>query len=397
MGLRELGLRRAYDSGACDTDVLLDFYVPALGAAVRYDRLAGFFSSASLAVAARGIAGLIHNGGTMRLVACPQFPRSDLELLSSLGDAADFMSLAERAAMAALDVDRLADEIARDHVRALGWMLAEGRLEIRLAVPRDMDTFREGLFHQKVGLIADSFGDVITFSGSINETAAAWLENVEQFMVFRSWTEGDAELVDFSEGMFSRYWERASASVEVVPLPDAVSRKLISYAPTDIAELDLGEYERQRRARQRRPTVQLRLADWPGTLAGLCEIGTPCDPRLDSICETQFEGGLTWNQLTLVSSKQSALVHKRGILHLLAVVLFTTVQTPDHGIEQVRLACAVLAHKQDHVRSIVREIQREGSVLAEVGERELLDAHHSTSARASAGSQAFAWAARCFS
>lgn len=258
MRLRELGLRRAYDSGARETDVLLDFYIPALGAAVRYDRLAGFFSSASLAVAARGIAGLIQNGGTMRLVACPQFPRSDLALLASMDVPADLMSLAERAAMAALDVDMLADEIARDHVRALGWMLAEGRLEIRLAVPRDMDTFREGLFHQKVGLIADSSGDVITFSGSINETAAAWLENVEQFMVFRSWSEGDGELVDFSEGMFSRYWERASANVEVVPLPDAVSRKLISYAPTDIAKLDLGEYERLRRTRRRTPTVQLR-------------------------------------------------------------------------------------------------------------------------------------------
>lgn len=273
MGLRELGLRRAYDSGARDTDVLLDFYVPALGTAVRYDRLAGFFSSASLAVAARGIAGLVHNGGAMRLVACPQFPRSDLALLESLGDSSDLMPLTERVAMAALDIDSLADEIARDHVRALGWMLAEGRLEIRLAVPRDMDTFREGLFHQKVGLIADAFGDVITFSGSINETAAAWLENVEQFMVFRSWSEGDGELIDFSEGMFSRYWERSSGSVDVVPLPTAVSKKLISYAPTDIEKLDLGEYERQRRVRRRTPTVQLRTYQEDAVAAWLAADG----------------------------------------------------------------------------------------------------------------------------
>ena len=49
-------------------DPLRNFYIPALSASARYDRSTGFFSSSALAVAAEGVARLIQNGGTMRLL-----------------------------------------------------------------------------------------------------------------------------------------------------------------------------------------------------------------------------------------------------------------------------------------------------------------------------------------
>ena len=76
MNLREISIKKAYDS---DIDnVLLDFYVPALLASARYSRLSGFFSSTSLAVAAKGISGLIRNGGTVRLVTGARFREEDI-------------------------------------------------------------------------------------------------------------------------------------------------------------------------------------------------------------------------------------------------------------------------------------------------------------------------------
>lgn len=44
-----------------DGDLVRLFYVPALEAAVRYDRLTGYFSASALAFAARGIEGLVRN------------------------------------------------------------------------------------------------------------------------------------------------------------------------------------------------------------------------------------------------------------------------------------------------------------------------------------------------
>ena len=41
---------------------------PMLESAIRYDRLTGYFAASALALAARGIEGLIVNGGRMRMV-----------------------------------------------------------------------------------------------------------------------------------------------------------------------------------------------------------------------------------------------------------------------------------------------------------------------------------------
>ena len=52
-----------------DGDLVKLFYIPALEAAERYDRLTGYFNARALTLAARGIEGLVRNGGRMRLVA----------------------------------------------------------------------------------------------------------------------------------------------------------------------------------------------------------------------------------------------------------------------------------------------------------------------------------------
>ena len=44
-------------------DLVTRFYVPALECAVRYDRSTGYFSAYALALAARGIEGLVCNRG----------------------------------------------------------------------------------------------------------------------------------------------------------------------------------------------------------------------------------------------------------------------------------------------------------------------------------------------
>ena len=68
-------LKHSYDS--LSDDILFDFYIPMLERTQRYDRISGFFSSTALAVAARGILGLIENGGTMRLLTCQRLSPED--------------------------------------------------------------------------------------------------------------------------------------------------------------------------------------------------------------------------------------------------------------------------------------------------------------------------------
>ncbi|MFH1931512.1 MAG: hypothetical protein ABIN18_08000 [Pseudomonadota bacterium] len=63
--LRDYDFKISY--GPSD-DRLHTFYIPALTRCLGYDRSAGFFSSSALAVAAAGVAHLIKNDVTMRLL-----------------------------------------------------------------------------------------------------------------------------------------------------------------------------------------------------------------------------------------------------------------------------------------------------------------------------------------
>ena len=76
---RNIPLKLSYDSGI--DDILWDFYIPVLSMSKSYDRIAGFFSSSSFALSARGLEDFITNGGKMRLVTCPQLSKKDVDML----------------------------------------------------------------------------------------------------------------------------------------------------------------------------------------------------------------------------------------------------------------------------------------------------------------------------
>ena len=72
-GLKSVGWRLTYytsdmtESGK-PVDILHDFYLPALNLATRYDRVAGYFRSSSLAAASQGYTSFLRHGGKMRLI-----------------------------------------------------------------------------------------------------------------------------------------------------------------------------------------------------------------------------------------------------------------------------------------------------------------------------------------
>lgn len=244
MSLRDLNLLDAYDSGNSSSDILQDFYLPALSESVSYDRLTGYFSPGVFAEAARGIAGLVARGGKMRLVTSPEFREEEIRALQTAQDPKiiDDMLVARFRGFCD-DVDLLADKISKDYISALGWMLKEGSLEIRVLVPKDISP-TSSLFHSKVGVLCDLEGNAISFSGSVNETVAGWRYNIEEFKVFRSWNEGTAAMVTHDKKLFEKYWEPArEVDFATFEIPLEARRLLEERAPADFIELNLPETE----------------------------------------------------------------------------------------------------------------------------------------------------------
>lgn len=225
---RNIPLKLSYDSGL--DDILWDFYIPVLSMSKNYDRIAGFFSSSSLALSARGLEDFISNGGKMRLVTCPQLSKNDVDMLEKTTKNIDQL-LTDNFIK---DYSEIESQFQRDHVQALGWMIANGKLEIKIAVIRkngricDKDQIEQiGIMHQKVGILYDNTGQIISFSGSNNESASGWLGNTEEFKVFCSWT-GAMPYVQEDIKKFNSFWNEDRPDVEIKDIPSALKEHLIT-------------------------------------------------------------------------------------------------------------------------------------------------------------------------
>lgn len=243
MGLRDIKIKSSYETLAEDPVAM--FYVPSLREAVQYDRIAGFFSSTSLALAARGVLGLIENGGKMRMLVSPCLSPLDAEMIRMAAD--EPWSVIELSMIACLD--DLKDTLEDDHVRALGWMLAKGLLEMKIAYVLEDDGDPSGaLFHQKVGILRDARGDAISFSGSINETASGWLSNAEEFKVFKSWESGERSYFDSDVAKFEEFWNGKRPYVKVVEPSCLLLERFVKIGEGfDLDRLRLESYVRERK------------------------------------------------------------------------------------------------------------------------------------------------------
>lgn len=276
MAIRDILLRATYDSA--NDDILNDFYIPVLAQGRRYRRLAGFFSSSSLAIAARGISGLIANGGRMELVVGAKLQKNDVEAIKSgIKDRDSIISN-----LMIKDIDDIHDQMIRDHVRALAWLVANQLIDIKVAIVTDenqqpldeKEVESRGIFHQKVGIIEDSNGDIISFSGSVNESATAWLNNIEEFKVFRSWIDSEKQYLESDIRKFEQYWNGNVKNMIIKDIPSALREKLIAIAPPNFEELRLA-LPKQVRKPELRGYQQKAIEAWfNNSNRGLLEMAT---------------------------------------------------------------------------------------------------------------------------
>ena len=211
-----------------DGDLIELFYVPALEDAERYDRLTGYFNAGALALAARGIEGLVRNRGRMRLLVGCTLEPPEIEAIER-GE-----SLRAQVEKRLTERDLAPpDSTAADALELLAWMVGRGHLDVRVAVPcgpNGKPVHDQAIFHEKAGIVEDRAGNRIAWNGSLNETAAGWQRNWESINVYRSWTP-DVERVDSEDRNFARLWANRSGRVIVLDVPEAVRRDLMRFMP----------------------------------------------------------------------------------------------------------------------------------------------------------------------
>ncbi len=238
MNFTDVKIKEEYRS--LQDDIVGEFYTPLLRCAKKYQRAVGFFSSSALIEISDGISGLVKNGGTIELVASPKLSEDDVVAIETGIKLRD--EVIKERLLEAITVPQGSFEERR--LNYLINLIAAGILEIKIAVLEDSN--HVGMYHEKVGLMYDEEGNIIAFSGSMNESVTAFIHNCESIDVFKSWEGGsDARRVMNKQLSFKAIWENYEPHMTVMDFPEAAKEKLFEYRKSNSIDHEDAEVERQ--------------------------------------------------------------------------------------------------------------------------------------------------------
>lgn len=211
-------------------DILHDFYFPVLERSMYYDRVAGYFTSSSLAAASQGYSAFTAQDGKMRLITGKDIDPLDVSaVLAGLEEAQ-----LEKQLLSELD-GCWPEDVTRG-VELLAWMVSRKFLEIKIAArlhgkthsPLPFESREDGYVHEKWALFKDRFGREILASGSLNESKTALMLNAENLTIDCDWWEGPSRSrIEDHKRDFELLWRNLNPHFEVRSVPDAVREKLV--------------------------------------------------------------------------------------------------------------------------------------------------------------------------
>lgn len=199
-------------------NIVKEFYTPVLQEAVLYQRSVGFFSSTALIELTKGIAGIVKNGGKIQFIVSPYLSQEDVNAIQK---GYEKKKVIEQALLR--EFKEPENIFQEERLNLLAHLIEDGHLEIKVAfTPPNRST---GMYHEKVGVLTDKFGDKIVFTGSLNETINAFYNNYESIVVFTSWEESKLYAEEM-QADFDSLWNNEDKDLEVIEFPDVLIEKI---------------------------------------------------------------------------------------------------------------------------------------------------------------------------
>lgn len=234
MSLRDIEVKGEYRS-LLDT-VSRNFFIPLLSEAISYKRAVGFFSSSCLIEISKGICALAEKGGKIQLVASPYLSDEDISAIRHGYALRD--NIVKQAVLREMTTP--ANEFEKGRLNLLANLIGDGILDIKIAFIEDES--RMGMYHEKMGIIADSDGNRVAFSGSMNESLTAMTLNYEAIDVFCSWKD-EEDRVQKKENAFTAIWNDSEPNIKIIDFPELKQELIERYkrAAPDF-NIDTNEY-----------------------------------------------------------------------------------------------------------------------------------------------------------
>lgn len=194
--------------------------VPTLKCAKVYKRSVGFFSSGVLDTILDSLPTFVRNGGKIMLIASPHLSQEDVEAIN--------LGYEHRKAIIencfTKDFEREIERLTDDRLKLLEELIATEIVEIRIAVVTENSI---GLYHDKLGIMEDHFGNKIVFSGSANSSSNAYTYNYDKVRVFKSWDLAQNLYVLDDEKEFDTLWANENPYLESFDYQEAAKATIL--------------------------------------------------------------------------------------------------------------------------------------------------------------------------
>lgn len=219
MSFRDLKIQVRYRSD--ENDIPKDFLIPVLEKSVIYKRSVGFFSTSALSNISIGLFAMAQNNGKVELICSPRLSEDDIEAIN-LG-----YKTRDEAFTEALQISIKSpiDYFEEERLNLVATMIASGMLDLKIAFMENENGI--SLYHEKLAIFEDEFGNRIGFTGSLNESENAFNDNFESVYTFCSWKdESQKDGVENIEQDFDRMWNDCTKKLCIIPFPKVVIERL---------------------------------------------------------------------------------------------------------------------------------------------------------------------------
>lgn len=221
MSLQNIEIKSEYRT--LQDNIIKHFFIPLLSQAVCYKRSVGFFSSSALIKFSEGICKFVENKGKIFLVASPYLSDMDIEAMKTGYERRE--TIIENALLR--ELKEPCSNFEEERLNLLANLIADGTLDIKIAFTQS------GMYHEKLGIIEDSDGNYVAFSGSLNESANALEKNYEAIDVFCSWNEDNSRAAN-KKIAFEKIWNDTDENLRTIDFPklkEEITRRYRKYPP----------------------------------------------------------------------------------------------------------------------------------------------------------------------
>lgn len=205
-------------------NVVSNFYVPCLKEAVEYKRAVGYFSSSILLQISKGLGSIATRGGKIKLLVSPKLELKDYEAIRQGYEIKEYV---ENKLIADFS-ENIDFEQKEERFCLLSYLIAHNILDIKVAILEE--NTERAMYHEKLGIIIDEDDNVVTFTGSANETHNGFNLNYECIDVYCSWkTIDDENRCIIKDMRFDAMWSGTEKGLITIPFPKVIKDKILKY------------------------------------------------------------------------------------------------------------------------------------------------------------------------